>query len=372
MTTSLGGGHIATSNALAQAFELAYPDQFEITVMDVLKEAKVVVTLDKIFVPFYKSSVKNLRGYPYKAFFKVTDITHDAMRKLLSTVFKTEADKMITKADPDLVISTFWFLGYAASAVVKSGGWPKKVPVISIITDSGDVHKMWLMSNEDAVLVSTPETIAYAGALGAPKDIMHYLGFPLDSRFASLPTKQEARKKLGLDPNKFTVLVNGGGLGLNRKFLALARRIATQNLGAQYLLVAGRDPVTAGRLDLLKFRDKAKTFSFVENMPDMIAAADLVVGKAGWISLCEAFASKRPVIVMDMIPGQEEPNAELVIRQGAGWVLTDPDDAASKIAEVARNPKLLDPIKANLEKLNFDAEAGPKIARFIVENYLSK
>src|SRR5687768_18180563 len=102
---------------------------------------------------------------------------------------------MIARQSPDIIISTFWYLGYAASSVVKSGGWPKSVPVVSIITDSGDVHKMWLMSNEDAVLVSTPETIDYAEALGAPRDIMHYLGFPLDERFAKLPSKAEARKK---------------------------------------------------------------------------------------------------------------------------------------------------------------------------------
>ncbi len=370
LTTPLGGGHTAAANAIAKGVEQSYPGKFEVKVVDALAEAKLIVTLDKIFVPFYTHSVRNLKGYPYKAFYRATDITHDTMRKLLSMVFKTDAEDILKRENPDVVISTFWFIGYAVSSIVKSRRWPKPVSVVSLITDSGDVHKMWLLSNEDALLVSTPETIAYAEALGAPRDIMHYLGFPLDARFAKLPSRAKARGKLGLDPDKFTILLTGGGLGLNRKLLALAKHLCRQKLGVQYLLVSGKDKSTQTRLSRLTFLDDAHVFGFVGNMPDMIAAADLVVGKAGWISLCEAFAARRPVMVIDMVPGQEEPNAELVHRQGVGWVIFNPEEAAAKIAEVAADPKLLNPLVANLKKLNFDPAAAPKVAKFIVDKFL--
>lgn len=371
LTTSLGGGHIAAGGAIAEAIEQVYPGRFEVKMLDALREAKLVVTLDKIFVPFYTASVKNLNGYPYRAFYRATDLTHDMMRKLLSTVFKTDAEAIIRREDPDLVISTFWFIGYAVSTVVKGQPWHKPVKVVSLITDSGDVHKMWLMSNEDAVLVSTPETIDYAEALGAPKNIMHYLGFPLKPEFAQLPTQAAARKKLGIDPRKFTVLITGGGLGLNRKAYTLARRLAGTYLGAQYLIVAGNDPASESRLKRLEFTDSAKVFGYVNNMPELIAAADIVVGKAGWVSLCEAFAARKPVMVIDMVPGQEEPNAELVNRHGIGWVLTDPNEAASKIGELSRKPQQLKTQRQNLAKLSFDPAAAPKIAKFIVERVIN-
>ncbi len=365
LTTSLGGGHTAAAKAIAAAIEQVFPGRFEVKVLDALKEAKLVVSLDKIFVPFYTQSVRNLKGYPYKAFYAATDSSHEIMRKLLATVFKTDAEAILRREDPDLVISTFWFIGYAVALAVKGQPWPKKVKVVSLITDSGDVHKMWLMSNEDAVLVSTPETIEFAAALGAPKEIMHYLGFPLDARFANLPHRLEVRRKLGLDPRKFTVLLTGGGLGLNRKLLSVARLLAKTKTGAQFVYVTGQDKATQTRLERLKFIDSTAVLGFVGNMPELLAAADLVVGKAGWISLCEAFAAKRPVVVIDMVPGQEEPNAQLVERQGVGWVLTNPDEAAAKIVDLIENPANLKAVESNIEKLKFDANAAPKIAEFI-------
>lgn len=370
LTTPVGGGHLATARAVYDAFSLVYPGQLDIKVVDVLKQVKVVPPVDRMAVPFYSSSVRMLNSYPYKLFFKFSEASASLLNRFATTVFKEAGERFLREQDPDVVISTFPIISYAASTIIKRG-WHKELPLISIITDAGDVHKLWLLGNDDVILVSTPDTIDYAVEHGVPRERVKYLGFPLDNRFRDLPTQKTARRNLKL-PDMMTVLVSAGGLGLSpNKMISLARQLSKLQLGVQYVFVAGKNPQLQQELENIPFRDPMRVYGFVDTMPELLMACDLVIGKAGWISLYEAMVARRPTFIMHVIPGQEEPNAEYVLKHGVGQVLTNTKELVAEVVRHAENPELLDEYQQNFKKLKLHAFAGEKIARYIGETFLN-
>ena len=64
-------------------------------------------------------------------------------------------------------------------------------------------------------------------------------------------------------------------------------------------------------------------YNYVEHMPALLCAADLILSKAGGLIVTKVLACGRPLLFIDVTPGQEEGNAEYVIRNGAGdWAKT--------------------------------------------------
>jgi UDP-N-acetylglucosamine:LPS N-acetylglucosamine transferase len=368
LTIPVGGGHDATARVMAHALAKRLGNSYDIEVANILKIIGGIMPLDRLAAESYAGSVKTLNAYPYRLFFNFLNTNPKLANKFFSTVLKPGMTRFFRRQKPILIISTFPVLSFAASQIIKSEGWT--VPLVSIITDAGDVHKLWLMGVEDALLVATPDTKQYAIKQGVPADRVFDLGFPIAPEYSQLPTKQMARKQLGL-PDKLTILVTSGGMGMSPgKFLRLAKLLAKLEIDAQLLLVCGKNESLKQQVMELSYRPYVQVFGFVDNMPTLMAAADLVVGKAGWITLSETMVARRPTIIMDVIPGQEEPNAQYVTEHGVGLVLTNPRLVVDKIVEFYEYPDRLQPYEKALNRLAFPANSSEKIVDFITDKFI--
>lgn len=367
LTAPVGGGHVATAKAIAQALQSVYGDKYEVEVCDVFTDPglKLLLPLDKIAVPAYSSSVKVLNSYPYKLFFDFANVNPKFVSQFFTTIFREKGLNYFMDKNPDIIVSTFPIISYAAARILDEAS-ERRVPIVSIVTDAGDVHKLWLMSPTDDILVSTPETIDYAVSHGVPRERLHYLGFPVSREFSELPDKQTARRQLGLE-DKPTTYLTGGGLGLSTKLVTIAKRLAKVETGGQFIFQVGRNDKQVEELKALDFKDPVQVYGWVDNVPQLLAASDLVVGKAGWLTLNEAMIAKRPTIIINVVPGQEEPNAVFVETNGVGKVLKKPTEAAEAIADYMSHPYKLQAFAPHFEKLGLDPRAGDKIAKFIAE-----
>ncbi|HSX47022.1 MAG TPA: glycosyltransferase [Patescibacteria group bacterium] len=367
LTAPVGGGHVATAKAIAQALTTVYGDAYDIEVCDVFTDPglKLLLPLDKIAVPAYSNSVKILNSYPYKLFFDFANVNPKFVSQFFTTIFREKGMAYFKLKNPDIIVSTFPIISYAAARILNEVG-EHRVPVVSIVTDAGAVHKLWLMSPTDDILVSTPETIDYAVKHGVPRDRLHYLGFPVRREFSELPDRQTARRQLGLQDLPTTYLT-GGGLGLSTKLVTIAKRLAKQETGGQYIFQVGRNERQVEELKSLDFKDPVQVYGWVDNVPQLLAASDLVVGKAGWLTLNEAMIAKRPTIIINVVPGQEEPNAVFVESNGVGRVLKEPSEAADAIADYMSHPNKLAAFAPHFERLGLDPHAGDKVAKFIIE-----
>ena len=76
---------------------------------------------------------------------------------------------------------------------------------------------------------------------------------------------------------------------------------------------------------------------WTKRMSELLSTSHLIIGKAGGASVQEAMASACPMIIDSMIPGQEEGNAEMITKIGAGIVAFEPKKIRSTIEDLLGN-----------------------------------
>jgi UDP-N-acetylglucosamine--N-acetylmuramyl-(pentapeptide) pyrophosphoryl-undecaprenol N-acetylglucosamine transferase len=216
------------------------------------------------------------------------------------------------------------------------------------------------------VAVSFPDT---------PLKNAEYVGLPVRRMIATLDRaalRAEARAFFGLDPDRPTLVVTGGSQGawrLNRAVVAAAPALGAS--GVQVLHVIGpkgtedpqwRDPVPTGIPYVV--------LPFVERMDYALAAADLMVCRAGASSVVEASSTGVPAIFVPLAIGNgEQPrNAQPVVDAGGALLLDDAAFTADYVAEtvpaLTGDPERLARMGAAAAHL-VPRDADEKLARII-------
>jgi 1,2-diacylglycerol 3-beta-galactosyltransferase len=126
------------------------------------------------------------------------------------------------------------------------------------------------------------------------------------------------------------------------RLTAIGTAIATSGLDAQLVIVAGRNEALRRRLAAMTWAMPTSVHGFVDTMPVLMRAADVVVTKAGPHTVMEALTLGCPVILSGFVPAQEEGVVRLVLGAGAGILA----DTPAKVVDALRT--LFDPAGAAL------------------------
>ena len=97
-------------------------------------------------------------------------------------------------------------------------------------------------------------------------------------------------------------------------------------------------------------------------MPTLMHAADFIVCKAGGLIVTEALACGLPIMLIDVIEGQETGNAEFVVENGAGEVARMPLDMLETLYHWLSNDAKLLQIRANNARRVGRPQAADEIA----------
>ena len=162
-----------------------------------------------------------------------------------------------------------------------------------------------------------------------PESISRYVGIPIATEFAPFTDQQrtEAKRTLGLDPNRPLVVVTGGGLGAKRINDAVATSLDQLLPAASVILISG-----AGQYDELRATTphddpRFQLYSFVsKDMALMLGAADLVVTRAGATTILELAALAKPTLLIPngyLTGGHQLKNAAAYAENGAVEVLEE-------------------------------------------------
>lgn len=276
---------------------------------------------------------------------------------------------LLQRYRPDVIVSVHPLLNHITLQVMRD--LRVSVPFITVITDLISVHAAWVTKGVTACVAPTEAARDYAIERGLSPRRVKLLGMPIDPSFASEPVGDiHARKlALGLDPDLPAILLVGGGEGAGGLERAV-RALAHLDLGAQLVIVTGRNRALRAELerDRPTFRMPALVLGFVDTMPQLMRASDIVVTKAGPGSICEAMACGLPLILTGYIPGQEEGNVAYVREHHLGVFA----ETTEKLVATVR--QLLDPRDPRLEEMraNVRAHSRPRasfdIARLILSH----
>lgn len=239
--------------------------------------------------------------------------------------------------------------------------WYKRYPTFYVNTDfvchrfqRGNMYRALFTASPRAVKQHTDEGIF----------CVYDTGIPVSPKFLDLPSKERARKRLGLEQERKTILVSGGGIGAGAVEAAAAALAAHREW--KTLIICGNNRTLFRKLSARYTNcENVRVEAFVPDMENYYRAADLGVMKPGGLSLSEALASKLPLLLMDPIPGQEQLNMDYVCELGAAGKLADARDAAAAAGALFDYPDELAKLTAAMEKISRPAAAGEilKISR---------
>lgn len=321
LTADAGFGHRSTANAIAKAFELNYGDSAEVTIVNPLDDPKAPSFLRSAESDYDKLA----REWPqfYKLGYKMSDMAMTTSATEISYVILIYdiIAKLMRQYEPDVVVVTFPTYQYPLAAYRRLTG--DTTPMAAIVTDLVSLQRMWFSQAADLCLVPTQIAADLALERGLDPESIHVTGLPVNPLLAEAPdSKRAAREALGWDPDKFTVLAVG-----SKRVERLDTFVDLLNhtgFDLQIVAVAGGSDELYGKFEAIDWHVAAHTYNFVKNMPDMLHAADCVMTKAGGLIVTESLACGLPMFLIQVIPGQETGNAELITLEGAGDLTLEP------------------------------------------------
>jgi processive 1,2-diacylglycerol beta-glucosyltransferase len=147
-----------------------------------------------------------------------------------------------------------------------------------------------------------------------------------------------------LEPDRVTVLVTSGGDTVGPFEAVVSSLMALETVlpkRLQLLVICGHD---ARMVHRLRHRAQQCTMpirieGFIETMPQAMAASDVVVAKAGGLTISEAMVRGLPLILYHAIPGQERFNAQYLARRGAAVVARRPQEVAQIVRYFVEHPE---------------------------------
>jgi 1,2-diacylglycerol 3-beta-galactosyltransferase len=217
-----------------------------------------------------------------------------------------------------------------------------RIPMMTVLTDLVDVHRWWVAPGIDQYVVPTDSAAGRLHRLGVPPSKIAVLGIPLRREFGTTAVSaREMRSRLGLDPDLSTVLLMGGGDGAGR-LVATARAIgALAERGGppfQLVVLSGRNHHARIELEARRWAMPFHCTGYVSNIAEYMTAADVVVTKPGSLTVAEALAMGRPLLLGRPLPGQEEGNVPYVVEAGAGLAFRSPTEAADAVEYLLGDP----------------------------------
>jgi len=342
LSASSGAGHVRAAQALEKAFA-ARGDC-------VVEHIDAIHYVSKLFQRVYdKTYIAMVRRAPelMGVLYDRTDQpwNHPRRRLAMDRLNTQPMIRMLKRMQPDLCVATHFLPAEIIAWLIAK----KKLSARhAIVVTDYDVHALWLCRTVDRYYVALEESAEYMARIGVPRDKVRVTGIPVDPLFAIPLDRSAARKHFGLDPEALTLLVSAGGEGVG-PIEQLVRNLLAMQKPWQIVAIAGKSEKTQRRLEELS-RQAGKLGSgalrlcavgFTTEMDQYMAAADLLVGKAGGLTTSEALARALPIALFEPIPGQEERNADHLLEAGAAIRCNNLPAAAWKIATVLDDPARL-------------------------------
>jgi len=331
LMSDTGGGHRASAEAIAEATAHLYGNEFTVRIVDAwrtcapwpinqIPDAYPWLVSDGLWLWNALWRTDDKAWSPHVISWVFTPF----VRRSAIELFRTEA--------PDLVVSVHPIINHIPLRVLRNT-LKIDVPYVTVVTDMVTAHPTWFCRKADYCIVPTEAARQRALRYGMRPDRVEVVGQPVGLSFAAgAGEKCQLRDKLGIDRDRPTVLIVGGGEGVGPVY-ETARAIAANVPNAQLIIVAGRNAALQQQLDETNWEIPTQTYGFVTNIPELMGASDVLVTKAGPGTLSEAFIAGLPVIISGFIPGQEEGNVHYVLEHQAGAYAPDPARIVSLIRE---------------------------------------
>lgn len=337
ISAEMGEGHNAAAAALTEAIRACWPGCV-ITQLDTMEvRGPRFARLARWSYGFQL----NVWPWSYEVFYSTLSRSQgfaDFSRAVVRLVFGRRLEKAMRGTEPDIVISTYPF---------GSGGldWMRRKGRLQALTltyiPAFHVHPLWAYGGIDMHFVmydTAPEHALLPGMertlrVGAP---------PVRGGFGDVG-RDEAREKLGLSPEEFVVLVTGGAWGLGAVADGVEALVCLDGPPIHVVAVCGKNAQLEARVRALEGIGSGllTVYGYVTTMPEMMAAADVVVTNGAGVTVLEALRTPRPVVAFAPLAGHGIASTKEMVRRHLAVEADTVSELAAQVKRLRTDPKWL-------------------------------
>jgi processive 1,2-diacylglycerol beta-glucosyltransferase len=291
LSADVGEGHAAAARALARQIEDS-GQPAEVTVIDGL------AAMGRLLQPVVEDGYRvQLRFMPWTYTVVYWLLEHVApirwaARRLLRLFGSRPLARKIAEYDPDVVVSTYPAVTVVLARLRRTHAI--HCPAVATITDLTGLF-FWAQPGIDMHLVmygesmSPVERIAGAGSAQLVSPL-------ISAEFSKQRCPVQARRALGLPEQGRMVVVSGGGWGVGDVIGAVRELLREPEVSA-IVCLAGRNEQLREQLSReFAGQEAVHVYGFTDEMPRLLAAADVLVHSTGGVTCLEAKAAGTPVV----------------------------------------------------------------------------
>jgi processive 1,2-diacylglycerol beta-glucosyltransferase len=338
LSVSAGAGHVRAAEALRVAALDFDVEALHLDVMDHVPPA-----FRALYTDAYLKLVEHSPA-AWAMLYRIMDKTPPnaplaRLRRVMERLNTHALRKAIAAFAPDAVICTHFL---PAELLMRERSRARLACPVHVVVTDFDLHGMWVVPDMAGYFAANDEVAYRMQARGIESARIHACGIPIMPAFARAHDRIECAAEFGLDAQRRTLLLMGGGAGLGGLDEVAARLLAL-DADFQLAALAGRNAKMLDKLRELAARYPGRLVAqgFTDRVERLMSACDLVITKPGGLTTSECLALGRPMIVHAPIPGQEERNCDHLLEQGAALKAVDATALDYRVRDLLAHPQRL-------------------------------
>lgn len=346
LSAPIGAGHVKAAEALCQTYiEHCGGDAFHV---DFFRYSNP--TLSHLVEQGYYLMTKHTPSV-YKMMYNIEDRPFTPVKNLERFFGVKKFQKLIAEYRPDIILSTHFL-----PAAVTSYMYPRlSIPNGVVLTDYAS-HRMWVYPNNQRFFVAHEGMREELKGMDVEGARICVSGIPLRPCFKGPFDRGALRRALKFDATAPLILLMSGGNAIG-PLVEVLENLAALRGNVQIAAIAGRNQkmYREMRLTMRSLGLRGRTARFVTNIHEWMAASDLLISKAGGLTVTEAMAVGLPMLVIKPTPGQEVANTMFLTKAGAALYLKDVAELTPTVANLTIKTAQLTAMRqaaAGLAKLN--------------------
>jgi processive 1,2-diacylglycerol beta-glucosyltransferase len=324
LTAGFGEGHNAAARALATACDAIHgPD----SALMIDAFALASPRLNALARRFYLAMI-NRTPRLWSAVYAWVDRSHILPRGLWFLRRETRViERAIAREKPTAICSTYPVYAFIVEKLAREGRCP--APHFNVVTDSISINSLWWRAACTGWFVPNEDSAEVVRRAGVEPDRLHVSGFPVTPFFSAHADLAPPDLAAGAAP-RVLYIINSGTHHAD----ATARLLLAQT-DWEITCAVGRDEKLRRHLERLAAgRSRpAAILGWTDQIPRLLMTHHVVISKAGGATTQEAIAARCPMIVNQIVPGQEEGNYELLRRHGIGALAETPETVIATLRD---------------------------------------
>jgi 1,2-diacylglycerol 3-beta-galactosyltransferase len=321
LTADFGYGHRSAADAIRTSLNEMHGGDCSVEIVNPLDDTRAPAFLRKD----QKNYDRVVREMPelYKLGYQVSDtwVAGHIVKTTWTIALYRVLQDIIRKKQPDAIVCTYPnYQGILSAIFVLEA---QRIPLLTVVTDFETVKWTWFHQAADLCLVPTRAIYDLAMKAGLSPEKVKITGIPVNPRLVNGNYNRDSlRRELGWHQELFTVLAMG-----SKRVIHLYDALQVLNHSGfplQLVISAGGDEDLFQHLRKTKWHVKTHCYKFIPDLYTFMRGADCIMSKAGGLTVSEALACGLPLILVDVIPGQETGNAHYVVSNDAGVLVEEP------------------------------------------------